>query len=266
MSKFKSLHKIVGLLQSNLTDKETYTAVFDLLDDYIKFSSATLFVIDSNTNQLQIVERRGPDIVDLASEVSFSLGGGLSGWSASQKVPIILPSLGDNAEGREFRSMVSIPLWSHDALVGVLNLGHKQPGHFLHEDKTEFHKLGLETSVIVEQLKLRSELAHKNAMLEKVIAELSSAQSALVEKEKLAAVGAVVVKMKHDINNPLSIIISYADLIEMDLDEPESDLQKQILKIRDAAYRISDLTKALDELESVATEEYGQGVNMIKTD
>ena len=235
MKKLKSLHRIVELLQTSLTDKETYAAVFDLLDDFVQFSSATLFVIDSNTNQLQIAERQGPDIVDLASDVAFSLGGGLSGWSATQHIPIILPSLGDNEQGREFRSMVSIPLWSNDALVGVLNLGHTTAGHFRQDQKDEFHKLGLEISVIVEQL-------------------------------KLAAVGAVVVKMKHDINNPLSIIISYADLIAMDCSDQEGELSEQIIKIKNAAYRISDLTKALDDLESAATEEYLEGTDMLKTD
>jgi phosphoglycerate-specific signal transduction histidine kinase len=103
-------------------------------------------------------------------------------------------------------------------------------------------------------------------MLEKVIAELSSTQSELVGKERLAAVGEVVVKMKHDINNPLSIIISYADLIAMDCGDQDGELNEQINKIKDAAYRISDLTKALDKLESAATEEYLEGISMLKTD
>ncbi|MCH7496326.1 MAG: GAF domain-containing protein [Candidatus Marinimicrobia bacterium] len=258
------LQKIGEILQNSLSSEETYSAVFDILDGVIEFDAATLFVVNSTTEQLEVVESRGEQRVDLASEVPFSKGGGLSGWVASQREPVILSSMGADGGARGFRSFVSVPLWSGDKLEGVLNLGHGEPGFYQQDIRADLVKLGVQLSLIIEQLRLRADVRAKNDLLEAALEELRSTQSVLVEKERLAATAQLVVAINHEINNPLAIIISLIDLLTVKSERDLPEIHASLIKMRAAAFRIDEVTKRLESLESTDVEEYMEGVKMLK--
>ncbi|MCH7520084.1 MAG: GAF domain-containing protein [Candidatus Marinimicrobia bacterium] len=260
------LQKVGGILQQTLSSEEIYTTIFDILDGVIEYDSATLFICDPESGVLKEAETRGPKIVDLASSVAFDHGAGLSGWVASRQAPVILSTVSESNNARSFRSMVAVPLWLGDKLCGVLNLGHKQAGFYSQENQAEFEELGLHLSLIVERLRLRSELHEKNLLLENLLKELRETQSELVEKERMAAIGEVVVKLKHEINNPLSIIISFTDLLAMRCEKDNPEMLESLEKMKTAAYRISKVTKALEQLATSESEEYMEGVKMLKID
>ena len=263
---FEFLQKIGEILQKSLSSEETYSAVFDILDDVLEFDSATLFVVKVDTGVLEVAESRGSQLVDLVPDVAFAKGEGLSGWVASQREPIVLPTLGDGRNARGFQSLISIPLWSGDRLEGVLNLGHRDSGFFRIEDKSDLKRIGTQLSLIVEQLRLRSELIEKNSILEKTLADLSTAQDALVEKERLAAIGQLVVRFNHEINNPLAIITSFISLLRDKCENELPEALEMLAKMRTAAERIEEVTIRLRELQSCDEEEYLQGVKMLKID
>lgn len=262
------LRRISGILNKTLTASAdtVYGAVFDILDEVVDYESATLFAIDQDSEQLSIVQTRGPVVVDLASEVGFDRGSGLSGWTGSRREPVILPSIGAGQPERGFCSLVSVPLWLNNRLVGVLNLGHSQPGFFKTGSREDFAELGLHLTLVIEQLQLRSELREKNMQLESLVTELRQTQSELIEKERLAAIGELVVKVNHEINNPLSAVIGLADLLLLQHQELDPGVLANLEKIRTAAYRIHEVTEALKKIESSAADEYLEGVKMLKLD
>ncbi len=176
------LDQFGALLEKSLSSDETYAAVLEILKQVIHFDCATLFINDSGSNQLEVSQSHGQGIVDLISEVTFGQGDGLSGWVASQRIPVIFSNIPEENRDRQFRSLVSMPLWSEDRPLGVLNLGHSQPGFYRQKNKPEFQKLAAQLSMIVEQLRLRDEIKAKNSQLEGWLAELRTAQQALVEK------------------------------------------------------------------------------------
>ena len=258
------LQKIGEILQKSLSSEETYSAVFDILDGIIEFDSATLFVYQPANDALEVAENRGPQVVDLVSDVAFTRGGGLSGWVASQREPIILATMGSARNSRGFRSLISVPLWSGDKLEGVLNLGHKEPGFYQTVNRTDLERLGMQLSLIIEQLHLRTQLQDKNQLLEKTLQELRTAQDTLVEKERLAAIGQLVVRLNHEINNPLSIIISFIDLLTARCETDLPEITETLVKMRAAACRINEVTRKLEDLQTTEAEEYLEGVKMLK--
>ncbi len=260
------LQKIGEILQKSLSSEETYSAVFDILDGIIEFDSATLFVYQPANDALEVAENRGPQVVDLVSDVAFTRGGGLSGWVASQREPVILATMGSARDSRGFRSLISVPLWSGDKLEGVLNLGHKKPGFYQTINRTDLERLGMQLSLIVEQLQLRTQLQEKNQLLEKTLQELRTAQDTLVEKERLAAIGQLVVRLNHEINHPLSIIISFIDLLTARCETDLPEITETLAKMRAAACRINEVTKKLEDLQTTEAEEYLEGVKMLKID
>ncbi|MBN2431418.1 MAG: tetratricopeptide repeat protein [Acidobacteria bacterium] len=65
-----------------------------------------------------------------------------------------------------------------------------------------------------ELIRLKNEeLQDKNRQLEKLLQELHEAQTQLIQSEKLAAMGALVAGVVHELNNPVGAITSSADAI-----------------------------------------------------
>ena len=79
-------------------------------------------------------------------------------------------------------------------------------------------------------------LALKNRQLEETFLELQSAQARLVRTEKMAAMGTMAAGVAHDLNNILSGIVGYPDLLLMDL-PPDSPLRESVEAIRESGVR-----------------------------
>ena len=89
--------------------------------------------------------------------------------------------------------------------------------------------------------------------------ELIETQQKLIESEALAAVGQMIVTLKHEINNPLQTIIGYADYLLSSTD-PSHEFYEQLDAICKAGERISELLAKLDHVRRVATAPYlGEG-------
>lgn len=81
----------------------------------------------------------------------------------------------------------------------------------------------------------------------------------LVDVEKLATVGQMAVTIKHEINNPLSIILTNAQMLRMREVGGGDNMREKLLRIEEQVRRIADVTERLRMMEEVATEEYVRG-------
>ena len=77
---------------------------------------------------------------------------------------------------------------------------------------------------------------HHEAELEKSLSELQDTQSYLVQSERLSAVGQLVAGVAHELNNPLAIIIGYAQLV-LRMPEVTPRMEECLNKLEDAGQR-----------------------------
>lgn len=86
--------------------------------------------------------------------------------------------------------------------------------------------------------------------------ELNALRSSLMQQSKLAAIGELASGIMHDIRNPLSIIMTYNEMIEDSLSEPNlSSIKNASQKIEKASSRIERLTKHLREFVRLEADE-----------
>ncbi len=253
------LHEIVTLLQKGLGAGETFEAIFHMVEKTVPFESATLFLYDREADKLEIMHQEGEEVVDLIREIPFDRGMGMASWVSQQNSPIILESLSKSRPGKErrFASFVSLPLKAADKLIGVLNLGHSTANMYLKSDLEAFGVMAEELSIIVETFILRKSLKQKNELLSKALSDLQEAQALLVEKERLAAMGELVVTVNHEINNPLTSIIGLAEILELSAATlTPQKLQNAIKAILKESRRIQDVTGRLTRINSSESTEY----------
>jgi len=261
------LHEIVTLLQKGLSQGETFDAVFQLVEKSVPYESATLYIYSAEEDNLNIMHQVGDDVVDLITEIPFSRGMGMASWVSKQHDPIILESLSRSRPGKErrFNSFVSMPLRAADNLIGVLNLGHSTANMYLKDDKSAFGLMAEELSIIVETFILRQKLEDQNRRLKLALNDLQEAQSLLVEKERLAAMGELVVTVNHEINNPLTSIIGLSEILELSSATltPEK-IQNAVKAILKEARRIQEVTGRLERINSSESTSYVGATKMTK--
>jgi signal transduction histidine kinase len=98
--------------------------------------------------------------------------------------------------------------------------------------------------------KARDKLLRWNEELEEQVdertRELRETQASLIESQKLAAVGQLGAGVAHEINNPLSGVLGFVQLLEMKLKKLEggddASIQKLTKKIEESAKRCRDVT------------------------
>ena len=83
-----------------------------------------------------------------------------------------------------------------------------------------------------------------------------------IKTSKLEAINNLIVTLNHEMNQSLSVIISYAYYI-MENAEKKSQLYKDIKLIHKEAWKISNLVKKISKLKEIKISEYSKGTKML---
>jgi two-component system NtrC family sensor kinase len=90
---------------------------------------------------------------------------------------------------------------------------------------------------------MTSNLQRSHAELEKAVDTLKNTQAQLIQREKLSAIGQFVAGVTHELNNPLTVVIGLAELLQMI--DPDSKHKKHLDNIMAGAQRCQKIVKSL---------------------
>jgi signal transduction histidine kinase/HAMP domain-containing protein len=126
-------------------------------------------------------------------------------------------------------------------LIGAIRVANKKSGDFTEEDVNPLAILANNLSVALENSKLYEDL-------KKQMQELQNAQEQLIQAAKLVAIGELASNVAHEINNPLTSILGYAELIkeETDLNSIMKDvdvIESESLRARDIVHQLLEFSR-----------------------
>ena len=108
------------------------------------------------------------------------------------------------------------------------------------------------------QLKIeaRNELEQLARSFHQMAYELKHAQERLVKTERLAAIGEVSLAIHHEMNNPLTSVMGFAEMLQQRTDLPP-DVREQLILIYQGAVRMRDIIKRLERVQDRTTDRLG---------
>ncbi len=148
------------------------------------------------------------------------------------------------------RAQMLLPLMSYERMVGLLNLETSKPERFT-KDIFEFLQLvTARVAVALENAQLYQIVQDRFAELERLYVQVSHLEQIKTDMIRIAA---------HDLRNPVSVILGYAELLEGMVDDtmPER-FKKYISMIETAARRMQKITTdilSLERIENLQTQE-----------
>lgn len=120
------------------------------------------------------------------------------------------------------QSVLYVPLWIRERLIGYAEVYEsRRRREFTVEEITVCQGIAQSAAIAIENARLFEELRTS-------LRERDQAQAQLIQSAKLAAVGQMIGGVAHELNNPLTTVMGYTQLLQMsDVDESvKEDLQR----------------------------------------
>jgi two-component system NtrC family sensor kinase len=187
-------------------------------------------------------------------------------------VPHLPPAVVEFACADRLPYWIWVLLWSKDKPIGIMGIASKENRHYSSNDENLLVAISRQLATTIEKVQLYEETC-------RAYEDLRRTQEQLLQSEKMSAVGQLIAGVAHELNNPLTAILGYAQLLEgAGLDHRSTDYVKKLFKQAQRTHRVVqnllsfarqrkpqkkevDLRKVLEE--SLALREYDLKVNNV---
>ena len=139
-----------------------------------------------------------------------------------------------------FRSVLGVPLVIEGKTFGLLVLMRREMDGFSPAERDFIRGLSAHVAMAIHQAQL-----YQN--LQKAYNDLSQSQQSLMQQERLKALGQMASGIAHDINNALSPVVGFSELIAQTESNLSDAAKKHLLYIKTAGEDIAHIVKRLRE-------------------
>jgi len=214
--------------------------VDEILEMVLTFSSdmgnaihGSIATIDHKSRKLIITSTRGSSWTVERQMKQLSLGEGLTGHVALTGKPYLCPDTRVDPNYfplfNDVRSELIVPILVEEKVWGLINLDGAQPDSF---DEGILSNVTLLAELAAFAIKSRIDLTEQERL-----------QRHLIQSEKLASLGETIAGIAHEINNPMTSILSHAQLLTLHRGGPADEASITTIVLE--AKRTADLVKNL---------------------
>jgi PAS domain S-box-containing protein len=130
------------------------------------------------------------------------------------------------------QAWIWVLLWSKDLPIGVLGISCREAREFSSNDENLLVAIGRQLATTIEKVRLYEETC-------RAYEDLRKTQEQLLQSEKMSAVGQLISGVAHELNNPLTAILGYAQLLESEgLEERAQDYVRKLFKQAQRTHRV----------------------------
>src|SRR5438046_4900966 len=159
--------------------------------------------------------------------------------------------------------------------MGIMGISSRETREYTSNDENLLVAIGRQLSTTIEKVRLYEETC-------RAYEDLRQTQEQLLQSEKMSAVGQLIAGVAHELNNPLTAILGYAQLLESEgLPDRPADFVAKLFKQAQRTHRVVqnllsfarqrkpqkelvDICRVLDE--TLALRDYDLKVNDIKVE
>ena len=267
------IHEVVQQVVGLTDPREVAVITSDLLARYFAYELAAVFIADEKGN-LTIGGFGGTsqNVVKRAMKsFEYPVIGGITGHVFGTGESMVV---NDVLQEKRYRSIkgwqagseMCVAIREGDGVIGIIDVESSSRNAFTHNDFIALESLaGILASVITsadqyQRLQVTiSQLRSTQVELRARMEAQRSAENRLIQAAKLAAVGEMAAGIAHELNNPLTSVTGFAELVLEDMpegSESRKDLEtvmREALRARDVVRRLLDFARQSESTRSRAS-------------
>jgi signal transduction histidine kinase len=209
----------------------------------LRAECGSLFIFDANKEELILNAFYNSQELNIQHQRQ-KIGEGIAGKVADMKKPVLVKDISsdDRFQHNGFKhyhtnSFISIPIFSPNGLIGIMNIADKSNREpFSEKDLAFMVMLCRYACIIAENL----------VQAEKLSLEKETFDNQKILLEKYASVGKLAAGIVHEVNNPLDGIIRYTNMLITQISEG-TVAHEYLMEIKKGLNRIAKTTKTLLE-------------------
>lgn len=230
-------------LSSTLDLARVLELVLQQLEWVIPYRIALVLLREEGTPTLRIVAARGPigeGVRDFRLRADRNLI--YQEMERTQKPVVVADvALDPRWEGvpgfPETHAWTGAPLITRGRIIGQLAVFHPKPGFYTAEHSALLLGFASQAAAAIENARLYDQLRMQ-------MEELHRAQARLIQAEKLSAIGQLISGVAHELNNPLTSVLGYAQML-MRRSSLDDDARHQLERIATQAARAARIVRNL---------------------
>jgi two-component system NtrC family sensor kinase len=245
--------------------------------------SGTVYLSDTDATTYRRRAAWGPRSRDKmrAAEMCFTEGFGdlvirsRTEVITAEYLPHLPPKVAEFLRSDADRSWLWVLFWGKDTPAGIMGLCSQLGSEYSSNDENLLVAISRQLATTIEKVRLYEETC-------RAYEDLRKTQEQLLQSEKMSAVGQLIAGVAHELNNPLTAILGYAQLLESEgLNERARDYVSKLFKQAQRTHRVVqnllsfarqrkpqrdevDLRKVLDE--TLALRDYDLKINNISVE
>ena len=245
--------------------------------------SGTVYLSDTDAPTYRRRAAWGPRSRDKGRPAEFSFTEGFGDLVMRSRAEVVtaeymphLPAnVADFLRSDSDRSWIWVLFWGKESPVGLMGLCSTPGYEYSSNDENLLVAISRQLATTIEKVRLYEETC-------RAYEDLRKTQEQLLQSEKMSAVGQLIAGVAHELNNPLTAILGYAQLLESEgLNERAQDYVAKLFKQAQRTHRVVqnllsfarqrkpqrdevDIRKVLDE--TLALRDYDLKINNIRVE